>query len=99
MVKNLITLDSGAKQGNVLSSMLFKYVINWIMERIVSTHEEVAFGNVVKLTNLEYDDNVTPDEEDPEEDSRRNLRKILSKVVCYSDMVDNGLIQQRPNHV
>jgi len=46
-----ISVDPGVKQGDVLSPILFNYVIDWIMERVVSTHEGVPVGNGVQVSS------------------------------------------------
>ena len=47
-----ISVDPGVKQGDVLSPILFNYVIDWIMERVVSTYEGVTVGNGVQVSSL-----------------------------------------------
>ena len=51
-------VNSGVKQGIVLSPNLLSYVVDWIIERVLSTHECVRVVKGVQLTDLDYADNI-----------------------------------------
>ena len=52
------SVDSGVKRSGVLSFVLFNYVADWNIERVVMKHEGVVARRGVQLTDLDYVDDV-----------------------------------------
>ena len=57
MVNRIININSGVKQGGVLSPLLFNYFINELIEQIISEEGSSCLGNV-KTSILAYCDDL-----------------------------------------
>ena len=57
MVNRIININSGVKQGGVLSPLLFNYFINELIEQIISEEGGSCLGNV-KTSILAYCDDL-----------------------------------------
>jgi ABC-type uncharacterized transport system permease subunit len=75
-------VHSRVKQENVISPILFNYVIDWIIDRVVSTDEGVMVGKGTQVTNIDYAAEFAIAEDD-----LLKSQMMMDKVKYYSAMV------------
>nr|VZI49259.1 unnamed protein product [Spirometra erinaceieuropaei] len=51
-------IQSGVRQGCILSSILFNYAIYWILGRALHEGDDVEFAPEHRLTDLDYADDI-----------------------------------------
>jgi retron-type reverse transcriptase len=73
---------TGIKQGDVLSPIVFNYVIDWIIERVITTDEGVMLRKGVQVTDIDYADDVAITEDD-----LLKAQMMIDKVSYYYAIV------------
>ncbi|KAK2709456.1 hypothetical protein QYM36_013198 [Artemia franciscana] len=72
-------VDSGAKQGSILSLVLFNYCIDWVLERSPSSFNGVIMGLGINVSDLDYANDIVALAADPATAEER-----LNEIAYFS---------------
>ncbi|KAK2701723.1 hypothetical protein QYM36_019637 [Artemia franciscana] len=76
------SVESGVKEGCILSPVLFNYCINWILIRALSSFDGVVLGLGINVSDLDYADDIEAVIADS-----ATAQTMLNKIAYFSQLL------------